>query len=336
MSSIPYPLDPMGSTNRGPYFELVVKPGILASGLTYGFTPHWNAGGYCKVVDWGDGASQDATASGATITHTYTTAGTYTIRIKADCYRIQFGVSQYNTLLYDANGDWDKLGNITSGKDMFIGCTNAQLSLTSLPEGLTNANGMFYGCKKATLPLTSLPAGITSGSNMFQGCSNAQLPITELPSGLTNGQAMFNSCSKAQLPLTSLPPGLKGAATMFYGCYNAQLFITELPSGLTDANYMFSGCYNTQLQLTSLPTGLKHTSGMFSYCKKAVINLDDLTANAPEGGWTGVVTSIENMFYNAGSGNSPGTVTGSRSAFLAKFPNATNTTNAFYGTNTTE
>lgn len=50
MSAIPYPLDPMGS-NLGPYFELVVKPGILGDSLTYGFTPYWNTGGYCKVVD---------------------------------------------------------------------------------------------------------------------------------------------------------------------------------------------------------------------------------------------------------------------------------------------
>ena len=54
MSAIPYPLDPMGS-NLGPYFTLVVKPGILGASLTYGFTPYWNTGGYCKVVDWGGG-----------------------------------------------------------------------------------------------------------------------------------------------------------------------------------------------------------------------------------------------------------------------------------------
>jgi hypothetical protein len=90
MSAIPYPLDPMGSS-LGPYFTLVVKPGILGDSLTYGFTPYWNTGGYCKVVDWGDGSSKDATASGTKLTHTYAVAGTYTIRIKADCYRCMFG-----------------------------------------------------------------------------------------------------------------------------------------------------------------------------------------------------------------------------------------------------
>lgn len=359
MSSIPYPLDPMGSTNRGSYFELVVKPGILDSGLTYGFTPYWNAGGYCKVVDWGDGSNGDAITSGVWIMHAYTVAGTYTIRIKADCYRIQFGVSPYDTLLYDANGDWDALGNITIGDSMFSGCINAVFNFSELPKGLTSAYNMFNSCRSATLPLTSLPAGLTDGSYMFQGCTNAKLPLTSLPDGLTDGQAMFSSCSNATLPFTSLPSGLINGSEMFdscrnatlpltslpdgisrghymfNGCRNATLPLTSLPSGLTGGSYMFNDCHNATLPLTSLPSGLTDSSYMFYSCKKAVINLDELTANAPEGGWTNI-TDIEMMFYNAGLGNSPGTVTGSRSAFLAKLPNVTNTTYAFDGTNTTE
>lgn len=274
-------------SNLGPYFELVVKPGILGDSLTYGFTPYWKTGGYCKVVDWGDGSGEDATASGTKLTHTYAAAGTYTISIKADCYRCIFGYhGTYAPLVYNANGNWDALGNITDGSTMFQNCTNATLPLTSLPDGLTNGRTMFYNCTNATLPLTSLPGGLTNGYFMFNGCRNATLPLTSLPAGLTNGESMFYNCRNATLTLTSLPTGLTGLVSAF------------------------------------------------SYVLLAEINLDDLTANAPEGGWTGV-TSIENMFYNAGSGNSPGTVTGSRSAFLAKFPNVTKTTNAFYGTNTT-
>lgn len=240
MSAIPYPLDPMGSS-LGPYFELVVKPGILGNSTVYGFTPYWNTGGYCKVMNWGDGSSGDATASGTRLTHTYAAAGTYTIRIKANCYRCMFGYhGTYAPLIYDANGNWDALGNITIGERMFEGCTNALFNFSELPKGLTAASYMFKDCTKAALMLTRLPAGLAG-----------------------NLTSVFN---------------------------NALL---------------------------------------------AVINLDALTANAPEGGWT-EVRNIMSMFYNAGSGNSPGTVTGSRSAFLAKFPNVTNAANAFYDTNTTE
>lgn len=265
-----------------------MKPGILGDSLTYGFAPYWNTGGYCKVVDWGDGSGEDATASGTVLTHTYAAAGTYTISIKADCYRCMFGNnSTYAALVYDANGNWDALGNITICNNMFQNCGNAVFNFSELPKGMTSADHMFNGCTNATLALTSLPDELTNGQSMFAGCSKATLPLTSLPAGLTNGYAMFQGCTNATLSLTSLPAGLTGLVSAF-----SNVLLAE-------------------------------------------INLDDLTANAPEGGWT-EVTSIENMFRNAGSGNSPGTVTGSRSAFLAKLPNVTNASNAFYGTNTTE
>lgn len=262
MSAIPYPLDPLGK--HSPYFEIVVKPGILDKSLTYGFTPYWNTGGYCRVVDWGDGMSEDAVKSGTTLTHTYAASGTYTISIKADCYKCKFGENlTYAPLVYDANGNWDALGNITDGGAMFFSCNNALLSFFTLPKNLVKGSYMFRVCKKALLPITELPETLTEMS------------------------------------------------TMFYYAHQAHIRISKLPSGIYAVGYAFAQCY------------------------KAVINLDELAANAPEGGWTGL-TSIESMLTNAGSGNSPGTVTGSRSAFLAKLPNVTSTINAFYGTNTTE
>lgn len=123
---------------------------------------------------------------------------------------------------------------------------------------------------------------------------------------------------------------------MFEGCTNALFNFSELPKGMTAASSVFSNCTKATLPLTRLPAGLDGSlSSMFENALLAVINLDDLTANAPEGGWT-EVRNIMSMFYNAGSGNSPGTVTGSRSAFLAKLPNVTVAAKVFYGTNTTE
>lgn len=51
MSAIPYPLEPLARCN--PYFEVVVKPGILKPSLSYAIFPTLNTDGYCKVVDWG-------------------------------------------------------------------------------------------------------------------------------------------------------------------------------------------------------------------------------------------------------------------------------------------
>lgn len=172
---------------------------------------------------------------------------------------------------------------------------------------------------------------------MFFYCPEAQLDLQELPESLSGSiETMFYYCIKAKLNFTKLPDNITSTYSTFRDCYLAELQIPSLPESLVTMTGIFEHCRKSRINLTKLPRTVSGSLALaFSNALLAEINLDDLTANAPEGGWT-EVTSIENMFYNAGSGNSPGTVTGSRSAFLAKFPNVTNTTNAFYGTNTTE
>lgn len=121
MSAIPYPLEPLARCN--PYFEVVVKPGILKSSLTYAIFPTLNTGGYLKVVDWGDGLSSEAAESGA-LTHTYSQAGTYTVRIKGNCQGIRLGYTNPE-IVYDTNANWDALGKLTYSTSMFSGCVNA-------------------------------------------------------------------------------------------------------------------------------------------------------------------------------------------------------------------
>lgn len=121
MFAIPYPLEPLARCN--PYFEVVVKPGILKSSLTYSIFPTLNTGGYLKVVDWGDGLSSEAAESGA-LTHTYSQAGTYTVRIKGNCQGIRLGYTNPE-IVYDTNANWDALGKLTYSTSMFSGCVNA-------------------------------------------------------------------------------------------------------------------------------------------------------------------------------------------------------------------
>ena len=122
MSAIPYPLEPLARCN--PYFEVVVKPGILKSSLTYAIFPQiYNTDGYLKVVDWGDGLSSETAESGA-ITHTYNQAGTYTVRIKGNCQGIRLGYTNPE-IVYDTNANWDALGKLTWSASMFSGCVNA-------------------------------------------------------------------------------------------------------------------------------------------------------------------------------------------------------------------
>ena len=148
---------------------------------------------------------------------------------------------------------------------------------------------------------------LQSQSNLV-GCNFNWMALGE---AFSNGQQMFNSCPNLAGTMTSLPAGLTNGRLMFYGCNNLVIRITSLPAGLTG-----------------------NTESMFRGCYKAEIDLDTLVANAPTGGWPGV-TSMMAFLSNAGTGNTPGTVTGSRSAFQAMFPNATDWTNSFLNTNTT-
>ena len=276
---VPNAINPLARAKED-YFTLTVKPGILGESLTYSFTEYKLTNGYCNV-DWGDGSYTETTDVQATLSHTYSAAGTYKIKIKADCYKFIFGqVSTVAPLIYDSNGNWDALGDLKNASGMFDGCSNAIFSFTQLPSRLNAASTMFRNCTNARLRLTSLPDGIPNGTSMFDGCSKSQFTFTTLPSSLTNGTAMFRNCANATLPLTELSPGLTSCINMFNGCV------------------------------------------------KATMDISTLAQNGPSNGWTGV-TNINSMFLNCSL------VTGSRSEFLAKFPNVTNTTNAFNGTNTT-
>ena len=357
---IPYRLNPMGKSNRPVYYELTVKPsngyndGVTGMGVR--IQPRWATGGYCSI-DWGDGSKEDAVTSGTKIDHVYTTMDLFIIKIKGDLTRIIFSGRDGKDALnwIDCVENWDVLGditegdqmfdslyklnhtfktlppNITSGYCMFRGCAQADFTFTSLPEGLKRGSVMFQGCSKATLPLTSLPAGLSaSEGSMFNGCTNAQLPLTSLPEGLTNGSSMFQGCTNATLPLISLPEGLTSGYSMFCLCGNAELSLTNLPEGLTNGYYMFLKCYKAHLRISKLPDRLTNGHNMFSYCYQAEIDLDELAANAPADGWT-ALTNITYMFSASPK------VTGSRSAFLAKCPaNVTGADTAFLGTNTTE
>ncbi|MBQ7404240.1 MAG: leucine-rich repeat protein [Lentisphaeria bacterium] len=335
-----------------PCFELEVSP--TASSLTYGFTPYWNTDGYCRVLDWGDGTSETAVTSGTALTHTYPSAGTYTIKIKADCYRVVFGYSDiYAPLVsYCGGKNWNALGALNSGNNMFRGCLNMTDDINELPESIVSGDFMFYNCQKATLslnrlpttvssaaymfggcsgatlPLSRLPENLSTVTYMFDGCSNAYLPLTSLPDGITNGKAMFQNCSKAELTIGSLPSGLQDGSAMFYMCEKANILLTVLPENIRYGNQMFRKCSKAMLKISKLPDNIETAQSMFRECDLAEINVSTLAENAPANGWESL-TDIGTMFYNSPK------VTGSRAAFFAKCPNATDNY-TFDGTSTTD
>lgn len=125
------------------------------------------------------------------LTHTYASSGTYTIKIKANCYRIVFGDNDFASMVYDCNSNWNALGKITNGNDMFYNCSGVVFSFTELPPKLIYGNYMFFNCQNAQLELTKLPIELTEGNEMFYRCYNAQLPLSSLPENLIYSHHMF-------------------------------------------------------------------------------------------------------------------------------------------------
>ena len=95
------------------------------------------------TVDWGDGSTPTAASGG--VTHTYTTAGTYTVSISGGLTRINLGFS--GTTNSEKLQSIEQWGNMTwsSMKSAFEGAFNMTYSATDAPDlsGVTDMSSMF-------------------------------------------------------------------------------------------------------------------------------------------------------------------------------------------------
>jgi len=98
--------------------------------------------GYSYDVDWGDGTITTGETGDAT--HTYATAGSYTVSISGDFPRIYF----------NNGGDKNKIKSIdqwgdiawTNMRQAFYGCQSLTYNATDAPDlsGVTDMQGMFW------------------------------------------------------------------------------------------------------------------------------------------------------------------------------------------------
>ena len=151
--------------------------------------------GYNYTVDWGDGQT-DSNVAGD-ITHTYTTAGTYTVSITGDFPRIVLG----------GNTDAKKLLSIEqwgsiqwqSMNTAFSGCSNLVGNASDVPDlsQVTDMSGMFGGASAFNQDLSAWDvSSMTDMSNMFNSAStfNQDLSNWDVTS-VTNMAGMFSRAS---------------------------------------------------------------------------------------------------------------------------------------------
>ena len=264
---------------------------------------------YNYDVDWGDGTK--STGCTTNITHTYTTPGTYTVKIKGTFPSIYFNNALDKLKILQVK-NW---GSIvwTSMSSSFDGCSNLMLTATDAPDlsNVTTMSGMFrycsslnqsidhwdvstiitfsqtfYGCTTFNQPLNSWNlSSCSSTSGMFYGCSNFNQPLSNWnTSNILNLSAMFVNCVTFNQPLTT--SGNK---------WNV--------SAVTDMNQTFSGCANFNQPLNSWNT-LAVTN--MSYMFYGAANF-----NQPLSNWnTSAVTNMSGMFRLAQVFNQPLTTNG--------------------------
>ena len=301
---------------------------IIATSTTFKFKVTSSVADY--VIDWGDGETSTATATGTTeYTHVYDEVGYYDIEI-SNCSNVtmaipttianvvaywSIGNSNINGLSFYSASKLKTIGSDIFKNDAtrisFDSCFDSCPKFTIIPEGLfdsctavTNFSSLFRRCSN----LTSIPEGlfdkctaVTDLSWCFGSCFN----LTSIPEGLfdkctsvTSFSACFNSCSN----LTSIPEGLFDkctSVTSFGGAFDSCYNLTSIPEGLfdsctaaTDFSIIFRYCSN----LTSIPEGL------FDSCT-AVTNLSWCFADCTKL-TNGIVPNVDttpninNMYYN--------------------------------------
>ncbi len=122
--------------------------------------------GYNYTVDWGDGNSD--TGVTGNITHTYTSAGTYTVSITGNFPRIYFNDESDREKLMSIEQwgaiEWQSMVNA------FEGCINMTLNADDQPNlsGVTNMAQMFARCSSLNSSLNDWDVStITNMQSLF-------------------------------------------------------------------------------------------------------------------------------------------------------------------------
>ena len=218
------------------------------------------------TVNWGDG--QTSTASGQ-VSHTYNTAGDYTIQITGELTRFylnnagyasklvsidQWGTASWTTMnnafwgasnmVYNA-ADSPDLSSVTDMSDMFRDASSFNGNLSSWNvSSVTNMDSMFSGASDFNQPLSSWNVSkVTNMGSMFRSASsfNGNLSSWDVYS-VTRMFSMFSGASDFNQPLSRWDVSkVTNMAAMFASAssFNGDLSRWDV-SSVTSMNSMFS------------------------------------------------------------------------------------------------
>jgi surface protein len=201
-------------------------------------------GTYSGTIDWGDGNTD--TNSYANLTHTYATAGTYTVIITGDCIGWDLGNAGGSTNITSVV-HWGQLqlGPDNSGYN-FAFCPNLDLSSvqgTLNLTGVTNFDALFYDCTSLTT-INNInswdTSAITSMAEMFSGCSAFNQSLSFDTSAVLNMGSMFSNATNFNSALNLNTSAVEAMNRMFRDATAFNQNISSFNTGaVTNMNQMF-------------------------------------------------------------------------------------------------
>jgi surface protein len=281
--------------------------------------PYEAAGTYSGTIDWGD--SSTSTNSYANRTHTYTTAGTYTISITGVTTGFRFGntgsklnirtITNWGTLrLGNSNAYFQGCSNLTlttvAGTLDLTGTTDffqmfgscGQLTtvngINSWSTGaVTNMYQMFYGCSNFNQALSFNTAAVTTMTGMFQFCTSFNSSLT-FNTALVNSMSFmfFQDSQFNTAPTFSSTAAVTTMQSMFRDCSSFNKALSLNTGAVTNMYQMFSGATAFNQDISGWNTGSNQFFyGMFENAAAFNQNIS---------GWnTSSATSMGNMFSGA-------------------------------------
>jgi hypothetical protein len=232
-------------------FIFTVKTDNAGTSGTNQFTLPTTGSGFNCIVDWGDGTSDAYTGTMGSPTHTYTSVGTYEIKISGVFPRIFFNNAGDRRKIIEIKNLGVYAGGSTLQTSAFFGCNNLIIDSATLGffGNVTSFQSSWQFCSSLTsFPLLDTSSG-TSFNSAWRSCTSlTSFPLLNVSSG-TRFDNAWNGCTS----LTSFPLLDVSSGTGFGGTWRDCTSLTSFPLLDVSSGTDFSNAWNNCSSLTSFP-----------------------------------------------------------------------------------
>ncbi len=270
---------------------------------------------YDYTIDWGDGII-DANVKGD-INHTYSSIGTWTIKIVGDFPHLKHSCHWDSNLSRNVGSeDNEKLTSVNQWGDiewkdmshMFACCFNMVMNATDKPNlsNVTNMSAMFFSAKSFNSNINDWNvSNVTDMGFMFYDATNFNQPLDRWDtSKVTDMSYMFAWAKSFNQPLNNW--NVSNDTNMSHMFYYAKSFNQDISSWNTskvsDMSYMFAWArdFNQSVNTNGSSWNVSNVTNMYSMFYNAT------TFNQPLDRWnTSNVTDMGYMFAWAKNFNQP-------------------------------